>query len=335
MTFVQRRRRPSRKISSIAASVIVGLGVAALVNATLARRAERRNPPKGAFIDIDGVRLHYIEKGTGSPVVLLHGNQTMAGDFQISGVFDLVARRHRVIAFDRPGFGHSERPRQTVWSAAAQADLIRKALFQLGVSKPVVVGHSWGGLLALTYALDHPADTGAVLLLSGYYFASARFDALIASVASLPVLGDVMRYTISPVLGWLTGPLVLKLVFAPLDVAKRFRREFPFSMALRPSQIRATAGDAALMVSGAARLAGRYEELAVPVAIMAGQGDRIVDTASQSERLHALLPRSTLRLIEGTGHMLHHAFPEQVAASIEALCVDMQADSRLAPATTN
>jgi pimeloyl-ACP methyl ester carboxylesterase len=309
-------KSPVAKTAAITAAV---LGAAALINAALASRSERRNPPKGSFVEVDGVRLHYVEKGTGSPVVLIHGNQTMAEDYEISGVFNLVAKNHRVIAFDRPGFGYSERPRQTIWTAAAQAALIHKGLAHLGVEKPVLVGHSWGALMALTYALDFPADTGAVLLISGYYFASARLDVVMAALAALPVLGDVLRYTVSPLLGWVTGPHVLKMVFAPSEVAQRFKKEFPFSMALRPSQIRATAGDASLMVGSAARLVGRYEELAMPVAIMAGRGDTVVEIAPQPERLHGLVPQSTLQILDGTGHMLHYEFPETVATTIEAL----------------
>lgn len=319
--FQRHRRSPTL---TIAAAALAGLGVAALINGALARWAERRHPPQGAFVEVDGVRLHYIEKGAGPPVVLIHGNQTMAEDFAISGVVDLLARQHRVIAFDRPGFGHSERPRRTVWTAAAQAALIHQALAQLGVERPVIVGHSWGALMALTYALDFPHDTGAVLLLSGYYFRSARLDVTMASLVALPVVGDVLRYTVSPLLGWITGPLVLKMVFAPSKVARRFKAEFPFAMALRPSQIRATAGDASLMVSGAARLSGRYRELAMPVAIMAGSGDTVVDVAPQPERLHALVPHSTLEVIDGTGHMLHYAFPDRVAATVEALFAETQ-----------
>jgi len=104
-----------RRWAAISASVIGGLAVAALINTTVARRAERRNPPRGAFIEVDGVRLHYLEKGSGSPVVLLHGNQAMADDFAISGAIDLLAEKYRVIAFDRPGFGYSERPRALAW----------------------------------------------------------------------------------------------------------------------------------------------------------------------------------------------------------------------------
>ena len=319
----------NRRIETVVASAIVGLGVTALINGALARRAERRNPPKGSFIDVNGVRLHYVEKGSGSPVVLLHGNQSMGDDFEISGVLDLVAEKHHVIVFDRPGFGHSERPRTTVWTASAQASLLRKALRQLGVERPVVVGHSWGALLAATYAIDYPADTGAVLLLSGYYFPSTRLDVAMAKVAAMPVLGDILRYTISPLLGWLTGPLVLKTVFAPSKVPERFKRKFPFSMALRPSQIRATAGDAALMNSSAARLSGRYEGLAMPVAIMAGRGDKIVDIGSQPQWLHALVTQSTLQLINGTGHMLHYENPGRVGETIEALCAAMRLDASI------
>ena len=145
-----------RRLAATSASVMLGLGVAALINTAMARNAERRNPPKGTFLEVDGVRLHYLEKGSGLPVVLLHGNQSMADDFAISGVIDLLAKKYRVIAFDRPGFGYSERPGDTVWTPSAQADLIRKALLRLGVEKSLMVGHSWGTLVALAYGLQNP-----------------------------------------------------------------------------------------------------------------------------------------------------------------------------------
>ena len=72
----------------------------------------------------DGVRLHYIDRGQGEPVVLLHGNGTMAQDFDLSGVLEIAAGRYRVIAFDRPGYGHSARPRDRIWTPDAQAKLL-------------------------------------------------------------------------------------------------------------------------------------------------------------------------------------------------------------------
>jgi pimeloyl-ACP methyl ester carboxylesterase len=118
------------------------LGALAAGNRWLARRAERRHPPAGRFVDVEGLQLHYIKRGAGSPIVLLHGNMTMAEDFAISGVLDRLAHAHRVIAFDRPGFGYSERPRERVWTAEAQAALLGRPIRRIGVHNPVLVGHS-------------------------------------------------------------------------------------------------------------------------------------------------------------------------------------------------
>ena len=106
----------------------------ALVNRRLARNAENDNPPAGQFLEINGVQLHYVERGSGAPLVLLHGNGSMIQDFESSGLIDLAARNYRVIVFDRPGFGHSDRPRNVVWTPAAQAELINSALERLGVA---------------------------------------------------------------------------------------------------------------------------------------------------------------------------------------------------------
>ena len=292
------------------------LAAAALTNYALAGRAERRNPPEGKFITVDGVRLHYIERGTGPVIVLLHGNGTMARDFVLSGVFDLLAKDDRVIAFDRPGFGFSERPRSRIWTAEAQAALLHEALLRLDVRRPVVVGHSWGTLVALALALSDQTDTAGLVLLSGYYFPSVRADVALAPWPAAPILGDILRYTISPLLGRLMAPVVYRKMFAPSPVSRHFASEFPLELAVRPSQIRASAAETALMIPGAASLAGHYPELSIPIAIVAGLGDRIVDCDRQAGRLGAELPRSTLRKVPDAGHMIHHIVPEQVAAVI-------------------
>ena len=105
-------------------AAVVAAAASALINRHLAKKAEHNNPPLGQFLDIDGVRLHYLERGSGEPLVLLHGNGSMIADFQSSGLIDLAAKSHRVIVFDRPGFGHSNRPRSVVRTPNAQAELI-------------------------------------------------------------------------------------------------------------------------------------------------------------------------------------------------------------------
>ena len=292
------------------------LAASAAYNHRRAKRAEEKNPPVGQFIDVDGVRLHYLERGQGAPIVLLHGNGVMIEDWLASGLFDRLAQSHRVIAFDRPGFGHSKRPRSTIWTAEAQARLVATAFAQLGVEKPLVVGHSWGALVTLALALDHPGLASGIVLLGGYYYPSLRGDVLFASQPAIPGVGDAMRYTVSPLLGRAMSPAVARKVFSPAPVPAKFDL-FPMDMALRPSQIRAEAAEAALMIPGAARLSKRFGELDLPVTIVTGSGDRMVDPEDQAERLHAELPGSRLLVVEGAGHMVHYSATEEVTAAIE------------------
>jgi pimeloyl-ACP methyl ester carboxylesterase len=293
------------------------LGAAALTSAWRGRRAEREHPPSGRFLEIAGVRMHYLERGTGPPVVLLHGNGAMIQDFTISGVFDRLAQSYRVIALDRPGFGHTSRPRSQVWNAAAQAELVHEALLRLGVGPAILLAHSWGTLAALSLALNHPSDVRALVLLAGYYFPSLRAHALALSPAAAPLIGDILDWTLLPLLGRVARPLVFRRLFAPAAPSPRFSAEFPVALALRPSQIRASALDTSLMAASAAAIAERYPELRIPIVIMAGRGDRIVDFAGQSARLAAALPNATLIPFDDAGHMIHHAVPEEVVEAVE------------------
>lgn len=316
VTVEERRSRRRRTRTWALAAGAVALAATALVVQTRARRAERDNPPWGRFVDVDGVRLHYVDRGRGEPLVLLHGNGSMSREFEISGLIDEAARRFRVIAFDRPGHGYSTRPREHAWTPEAQADLLDKALDRLGAGQALVLGHSWGALVALALALDHPERVRALVLASGYYFPTPRLDVLLLSPPALPVVGDVMRYTISPLLGWLMLPAIMRRIFGPAPMPERFAA-FPFGLALRPSQIRASAADTALMIPAAWRLRRRYPRLAVPAVIIAGGGDLLVDAGRQSVRLHRVVPDSALRVISGVGHMVQQNAPEQVMAAID------------------
>lgn len=294
------------------------LGGLALLNGAAARRAERRHPPEGRFIEVDGVRLHYTDRGTGPAVVLVHGNMVSGGDWDSSGVAQPLLEGHRVIVFDRPGFGHSDRPRGRLWTAEAQAALLHQAIRQLGVERPVVVGHSWGAIVALAMALRHQADLAGVVLVSGYYFWTLRPDVLPVTLAALPVLGDILRYTVSPLLGRLLLPLTKRAMFSPETVPARFSATYSDGMALRPSQLRATADDGALMIPGALEFRGELGRLAIPTVILAGAEDKVV-FSRMAARLHAALPSSILHVVQGAGHMVHYAVPRQLAATIAAV----------------
>jgi pimeloyl-ACP methyl ester carboxylesterase len=181
-----------------------------------------------------------------------------------------------------------------------------------------VVGHSWGAIVALSLAARHPADTAGLVLLSGYYFWTLRPDVLLVTAGAIPVLGDIVRYTVSPWLGRLLMPLLKRSMFSPAPVTARFKREYSDAMALRPSQVRATSVDGALMIPGALRMRHHYDDLRMPAAIVAGAGDKVVRKRS-AERLQASIPGSVLRIVKGAGHMVHHSAPGQVVEAIRLI----------------
>jgi pimeloyl-ACP methyl ester carboxylesterase len=284
-----------------------------------ARRAERNQPPAGRLLEIDGVRLHVVEKGEGPAVVLIHGNMVSERDYEASGLLDRLARNHRVIAFDRPGFGHSTRPRDRLWTPAAQAKLLHAAMVQLGVREAVVVGHSMGAMVALALALDYPEDVRRLVLLGGYYYPSARIDALLTAPVALPVLGDVMRYTVTAISARLMLNRLVEAMFAPREVPGHFIPALSREMMVRPIQLRANAEDAAFMVPQAKASSERHQELRMPVAIVAGADDKVIDVEAHSARLHRELPGSTLAVVAGAGHMVHYAAPDDIVAAVEGL----------------
>lgn len=297
------------------ATAAAALAISALVNRAVAKNAERNTPPMGKFVEVDGVRLHYVERGQGETLVLLHGNGSMIQDFASSGLLDKTARKYRVIVFDRPGFGHSKRPRLTIWTPDAQADLIRKALGQIGISQAIVLGHSWGALVAIALALRTPKLVTRLILASGYFYPTVRSDVL-AAWQAVPIIGDIISHTVSPILARVTWPALIKKIFGPSIVPKKFAG-FPKEMALRPSQLRASAAESALLIPAAFAFRKDYAALTLPVAIIAGEDDRLVDTEKQSARLHREVSQSTLRRVVGVGHMVHQSATDEVMATID------------------
>jgi pimeloyl-ACP methyl ester carboxylesterase len=142
--------------------------------------------------------------------VLFHGNGALVEDMLVSGIVERLVSRHRVIVIDRPGFGYTARPRTRLWSPQAQAELLWKALARLGVGKAVVLGHSWGTLVALSLALEHPSFVAGLVLVSGYYYPTARMDVPLVSGPAIPVIGDVMRYTVSPAVSAALLPEIMR-----------------------------------------------------------------------------------------------------------------------------
>jgi pimeloyl-ACP methyl ester carboxylesterase len=322
-TLVRQARNGAAGPSYAFAAVVAAgaLAATALLNRHLAKKAEHANPPAGQFLEVDGVRLHYVERGSGEPLVLLHGNGSMIQDFESSGLVNMAAKNYRVIVIDRPGFGHSSRPRNVIWTPDAQAQLIRRALDRLGVSQAIVLGHSWGASVAVALALKFPDFVRGLVLASGYYYPTMRPDVVAMSAPAIPVVGDVMGHTVSPMISRMMWPMMTAMIFGPKSAPAKFK-QFPKEMALRPSQIRASAAESALMIPDAFHFEDQYGELKMPVVIIAGEGDRLIDIDKQSARLHSDVSQSAFHRLPDNGHMIHQTATGEVMAAINEVAGD-------------
>jgi pimeloyl-ACP methyl ester carboxylesterase len=167
-------------------------------------------------------------------------------------------------------------------------------------------------------ALDYPGLVRGLVLASGYYYPTLRADVVALSAPALPVIGDVASNTVSPMLSRLLWPLMMKHIFGPAPVPAKFGG-FPKEMAVRPTQIRASAEESALMIPDAAQYSDRYAELKMPVVILAGEQDRLVDIDTQSARLHGDVSGSKLHRLADSGHMIHQTATADVMSAIREI----------------
>lgn len=302
------------------AGVVAAAGWLWLYNRIQCKRAEAAYPPKGAFLSVEGIKLHYIRKGDGVPVVFLHGGVLTGNDFQ--QVIELASSRgYQAIAFDRPGYGHSERPRKEQATPAVQARLLHGALQQMNVRKPIMAAHSWSALLALTYALAYPDCLSGVVILAGAMYKEGY-----------PAEhGDpISKLTVAPAAGWLFRNMVLRSplgtalanasvtqTFAPEPVPAGYR-EAALALWLRPGQFLANREDILAFPPAAQEASQHYNQIRCPVVIAAGEDDPF-GVKEQAVRLKSDIPHAKLLMFPGVAHMIPQNHPELVMQAVEAL----------------
>lgn len=314
MRHAARLRRGAIALAAVVASILIASAISTRV---LGARAEQRFPPGGAFVRVEGRDLHYARAGRGPSVVLLHGAFGGLQDFQAT-LWDDLARRADVIAFDRPGSGYSERARDRVVDPAEQARTLRAAAQALGVERPLLVGCSYGAAVALAWALQAPGEVAGVVTVGGAIEPWPGDTELAFRLAGVPVVGALFAHTLAAPLGtWLAERDVAQ-AFAPAPVPASFAAS-PVALGLRPASFLAQAEDLRVLNAFLADQAPRYGNLDVCVVLLHGTGDRVADAEVHSATAARALPRSTYRPIEGAGHQLLHSHPQRVLAAIDDL----------------
>lgn len=269
-------------------------------------------------IVVDGLRLRYAESGAGRPVVLIHGALTGFEDMMMALGPDLSAT-HRLIAFDRPGMGGSETG-PGLGSLWAQAALLRKASLAMGLERPVLVGHSFGGSIAMAWAAGHPDEIAGVVALSALIYPEMRLEQLLMGPRAIGPGGDVLSYAAMP-LDAMLMPLLWRAMFLPQPMPDAFAEAFPVDEAGERARLRTTAREALHLTSDLARLVASLPFCSVPVRALAGGSD-LVANPQHSRMLAALTRSGRFEHLPGLGHMIHHFAQPAVAEAIASVDAD-------------
>jgi pimeloyl-ACP methyl ester carboxylesterase len=299
---------------------LVAVAALALFNLALARFIEALVPPLGHFIEIGGLRLHLVDSGekpgqSEPPLVFIHGLLGQLNHF----TFALAARfpERRVVLIDRPGAGYSQAAHpQTLHG---QGDIVAGTIERLGLEKPLVVGHSLGGAVALALALDHPDKVGGLALIAPLTRVVERPPKAFAALAVRSRLSLWFgAWTLGPVATLLRTRVARDEIFAPDPMPTRFWSGGGGLLSARPSTLLASAADIAAQPGELPGMAARYGALDLPIGVLFGAGDPVLDPKIQGAGFCATAPGAEMTVIAG-GHMLPLTQPQECEAFIRKL----------------
>ena len=305
------RRRIRVAALLVAAAVLVSCGGLAVNTCRHALRARADFPPTGRFAAVDGAQLHYMDDGIGVPVVLLHGNPGSIRD--LDQVASALRRDHRIVAIDRPGHGYSDRTGNP--TPRGQAAALGALLMQRRVERPVIVGHSWGGALALIYAVENPSAVAGLVLVGTRAVVQRRAPDLLYRLVTTPVIGRLAAWTVLLPLGRGRVEDGLAQAYAP-DAVDPGEVTAAQALWLRPGAIEATVRDTTNLQEALAEYASRFGSLRIPVILIVGDRDELLP---ESRALHEALPMGELRVLPNAGHMIVRTRPDVIAEAVRTL----------------
>jgi pimeloyl-ACP methyl ester carboxylesterase len=296
----------------VAASVLLGG-----FSAWMTRRIEAAVPGNGRFVEVDGEHFHYYDEGKGPALVMIHG--LMGSSRNLTYALSGQLRQHfRVISVDRPGSGYSTRHPGTAADLPAQARQIAAFIQTLGLEKPLVLGHSLGGAIALALALDHPHAVSGLILVAPLTHPQRLLPLVFLSLAVRPAgLRRWLSHTLTLPIGLLTKGAVVKGVFAPDPAPADFATRGGGVLGMRPANFYAASTEINQVNDHLPGMVKRYPQLTLPIGLIYGAKDKVLDFQKHGQALASLVPGVKLQLVEGRGHMLPITATERVVAAVE------------------
>ena len=273
-------------------------------------------PPEHETVEVKGRTLHYIRQGSGPPLVLLHGASSSLRDWTFQHV-DVLSRNWTVIAFDRPGLGASDPASDP--SLSAQGLLMRRALSALGIGRVTLAGHSFGGAVALAWALDAPDSVAGMVLTGAPSHAWPGTAGRLYDLTNTPVIG----WAFSEALPWVVAKSTIKervsSAFEPQAMPNGYIEHTDPRRVTFPPAYRRNAAQVGILKKQLEAMTPQYGNLSMPLQIIHGEADDTVSATIHSIPLAKAAQNADLHLLPGMGHMPHHMAPEVFYQAIDRL----------------
>jgi pimeloyl-ACP methyl ester carboxylesterase len=316
-------RKIIQVFSMVAVIVVAVLAILALVTQAGVLWVQHAHPAPGVMVEVSGASLHVVELGprdaAGPAIVMLHGASSNLEAMR-RPLGERLAKNHRVILIDRPGHGWSTRARLDDSTPEIQGRMIAEALTKLGIGKAILVVHSWAGALGARIALDYPERVAGLVMLAPVAYPWPGGVGRYNKIVAMPVIGQLLAYTVTLPLGVLLVEPGARGVFFPQAMPEKYIRDTATMLLLRPREFLANAHDLATLKAAVAEQAPRYAEIKAPVTIISGDGsDKTVSTHIHSQPLAATAPNAKLIVLPGVGHMVQNVAPDRVIAEVEAM----------------
>ncbi len=322
--------------SLVVAALIVGLLVTGFfmhVTRRIARQAEKLVPASGKRVVVDGHDVHYVESGEGPAILMLHG---LGGHLHHMRrpLMEQFGDDYRLIAIDRPGSGYSRRAKGD-GRLSQQADFVARLIDAMQLDRPLIVGHSLGGAIALATALRHPGKVSGLALISPlthhYSQVPPEFSPL---YIPNPVLRRLIAHTVAVPMAMRNASRTLAFIFGPQKPPADFAVAGGAMAGMRPSHVYATSTDVVALRHDLEEFEKRYDEIDIPTGILFGDKDRVLDYRRHGLSMRDKIRNLDLEIAEGVGHMPQYAVTQQVVAFIRRIAAQAFAGKEIAATGT-
>jgi len=246
----------------------------------------------GQKTEIGGITVNYKSAGSGRPILILHG--WGSSSFSWTEIQKLLIEEHfQIIVPDLPGFGETPAP-SNVWGVEEYAEFVKQFMEKLGMENYVVVGHSFGGQVAIQFAATHPEKIDKLVLVAA------------AGVRRTPGFAKKLVGAVAKIVSFL-------LYLIPFRELRVNARSFLY-MAIRRRDYVRTQGIMRDVFKKVITqdLTAKFSKIQAPTLIVWGDKDEMTPV-QDAYLMDELIPNSKLEIVEGGKHALNLQQPEKLS----------------------